>query len=122
MATTIAPPLTLEEFAQLPADAVRHEISEGELITMPPRKSLHTLVALAILEVLQTYLKQHGRARVIPEAGYVLLAIRSLLANPTFQYSPFRALPPRVRTTTSKALLRLSLKSFLRLIRPKPWT
>jgi Uma2 family endonuclease len=72
MATTIAAPLTLEEFAQLPDDGVRHEISEGELITMPPPKSLHTLIALVILEALQAYLKQRGGARAFPEAGYVL--------------------------------------------------
>jgi Uma2 family endonuclease len=72
MATTIAGPLTLEEFASLPDDGVRHELSEGELITMPPPKSLHTLVALAIFEALQAYLKQHGAARAFPEAGYVL--------------------------------------------------
>jgi Uma2 family endonuclease len=72
MATLTTAPLTLEDFAQLPDDGVRHEISEGELITMPPPKSLHTLIALAILEALQAYLKQHGGVRAFPEAGYVL--------------------------------------------------
>jgi Uma2 family endonuclease len=71
MATTIDVPLTLEEFAQL-SDAMRHEISEGELITMAPPKFLHTLVAVAVFELLQAYLKQHGGARAFPEAGYVL--------------------------------------------------
>jgi Uma2 family endonuclease len=72
MATTITAPLTLEEFAELPDDGVRHEISEGELITMPAPKSLHTLVAVAIFEALQAYLKQYGAARALPEAGYLL--------------------------------------------------
>jgi Uma2 family endonuclease len=72
MATIIAAPLTLEEFGQLPDDGVRHEISEGELITVAPPKFLHTLVAVAVFEVLQTYLKQQGGARAFPEAGYVL--------------------------------------------------
>jgi Uma2 family endonuclease len=72
MASTITPPLTLEEYAQLPSDGVRHEISEGELITMSGPKSLHTLVALAIFEPLQAYLKQHGAARALPQASYIL--------------------------------------------------
>jgi len=72
MATTITAPLTLEEYAQLPGNGVRHEVSEGALITMPGPKFLHTLVALAVLEALQAYLKQHGGARALPEAGYLL--------------------------------------------------
>ena len=72
MATIVTAPLTLEEFAQLPDEGVRHEISEGEVITMAPPKFLHTLVAVAIFEMLQAYLKQHGGARAFPEAGYVL--------------------------------------------------
>ncbi|MGI9075317.1 MAG: Uma2 family endonuclease [Bryobacteraceae bacterium] len=96
MAITIAAPLTLEEFTQLPDDGVRHEISEGELITMPPPKSLHTLIALVILEALQAYLKQRGGARAFPEAGYVLsrdpLTIRqpdvSVLSTERIQSTP----------------------------------
>jgi Uma2 family endonuclease len=72
MASLTTAPLTLEEFGLLPDDGVRHEISEGELITMPPPKFLHTLVALAAFEALQAYLKQYGGARALPEAGYVL--------------------------------------------------
>lgn len=72
MATTLTPPLTIEEFSRLPRGSEQHEMSAGELITMPPPKSLHTVVALVVLEVLQDYLRQQGSARAIPEAGYVL--------------------------------------------------
>lgn len=72
MATTTAAPLTLEEFSRLPDDGNKHELSEGRLIVMPPVKSLHTLVALAILEALQAYLREQPIGRAIPEAGYVL--------------------------------------------------
>jgi Uma2 family endonuclease len=72
MATVIPAPLTLEDFARLPADGARHEINAGELITLPPAKSLHTLIALAVLEALQGYLKQHPIGRALPEAGYIL--------------------------------------------------
>jgi Uma2 family endonuclease len=64
--------MTLEEFSRLPEDGNKHELSEGELVIMPPVKSLHSLVALAVLEILQAYLKQHPLGRALPEAAYVL--------------------------------------------------
>ncbi|MBV9766287.1 MAG: Uma2 family endonuclease [Acidobacteriaceae bacterium] len=72
MATTLIVPMTIEEFSRLPRGTERHELNAGELITMPPPKSLHALVALTVLELLQTYLQQHAIGRAIPEAGYVL--------------------------------------------------
>lgn len=72
MAVLAPAPLTLAEFSQLPRNGERHEISAGELITMPPAKSLHSLIALAVLEILQTYLRERALGRAIPEAGYVL--------------------------------------------------
>jgi len=72
MATVLSPPLTLEEFARLPKDGACHEMNAGELLTLPPPKSLHTRVAVTILEALQEQLRQHAALRVIPEAGYVL--------------------------------------------------
>jgi Uma2 family endonuclease len=72
MATITTAPLTLEEFAQLPGDGVRHEISEGDLISKAPAKFLQTLVVVAVFEMLHAYLKQRGGARAFPEAGYVL--------------------------------------------------
>ncbi len=69
---SLTTPLTIEEFSRLPGDCERHEMNAGELITMPPPKSTHTLIALAVLELLQAYLKQHTLGRAIPEAGYVL--------------------------------------------------
>lgn len=72
MAVIATAPLTLEEFSKLPRGEERHELSAGELTTMPPPVSSHILVALNILEMLQAYLRQHPFARAIPEAGYVL--------------------------------------------------
>lgn len=72
MAVIAAAQLTLEEFSRLPRGQERHEISAGELVTMPPPKSLHSLIALAVLEALQAYLREHAFGRAIPEAGYVL--------------------------------------------------
>ena len=64
--------MTMEEFSRLPADGARHEMNAGELITLPPPKSLHSLISLAVLEALQPYLRQHPLGRAIPEAGYIL--------------------------------------------------
>jgi Uma2 family endonuclease len=72
MATVIAAPMTLEEFARLPQDGARHEMNAGELLTLPPPKPLHALVALAVLEALQEHLKRHNSSRAVPEAGYLL--------------------------------------------------
>ena len=72
MATVTSAPLTLEDFARLPADGVCHEISSGELITLPPAKSLHSLILSIVVEVLHFYLKEHPIGRVMPETGYVL--------------------------------------------------
>lgn len=72
MATTLAPSITIEEFSRLPRGFDRHELNAGELITMPPPKSVHALLALNILETLQAYLKEQAVGRVIPEAGYIL--------------------------------------------------
>ena len=72
MATVSSAPLTLEDFARLPADGVCHEISSGELITLPPAKSLHSRTALIVMKLLQQYLSQYLGSEAIPEAGYVL--------------------------------------------------
>lgn len=72
MATTTTAPITLEEFERLPDDGNKHELSEGELITMPGPKSRHSLVAATVFEFLLNFLKQLATGRVLMEAGYVL--------------------------------------------------
>ena len=70
--STLAPPVTLEEFSRLPREGERYELNAGELIVSPPGKSFHTLVAHELLEILQAFLKQAGESRAFMEAGYVL--------------------------------------------------
>jgi Uma2 family endonuclease len=72
MATVIAGPLTLEDFARLPADGARHEINAGELIALPPAKSLHSRIARSIFMAIQAVLDTHGLYEAFAEAGYVL--------------------------------------------------
>ncbi len=71
MASTLAAPLTLEEFAQL-SDVMRHEISEGELMTMAPPKSLHSRIAKAIFNMIQAALRESSWGETFMEAGYLL--------------------------------------------------
>ena len=72
MAVTTAAPLTLEEFSRLPRGQERHELSGGELITMPPPKSLHSRIARIIFKVLEQFLEKTGSGEAYAEAGYVL--------------------------------------------------
>jgi Uma2 family endonuclease len=72
MATVITPPLTLEDFTRLPADGARHEINAGELITLPPAKSLHSRIARSIFLAIQAVLDKHGLYEAFAEAGYIL--------------------------------------------------
>lgn len=72
MATRLTAPITLEDLERLPDDANTYEVSDGELIVMPTPKSLHSLIALRVLEILQAFLKEHPFGRAIPESGYVL--------------------------------------------------
>jgi hypothetical protein len=56
MAVLAPAPLSIDDFSRLPRNGERHEMSAGDLITTPPAKSLHSLIASAVVEVLQTYL------------------------------------------------------------------
>jgi len=78
---SFSPGITLEEFANLPGDAVKHEVSLGVLIRLPPAKSLHALVANAALRIIQRFVE--GRESVVlSEAGYVLCANPLIVRQP----------------------------------------
>lgn len=72
MAVMTAAPLTIEAFSQLPRNAERHEISAGELITMPPAKSLHSRIATKLFKLLIAALERAQSSEAFAEAGYVL--------------------------------------------------
>src|SRR6266849_4087856 len=63
--------LSWDAFEQLPDDGMHREIIQGELITLPPPKSRHSLVATNILKALLP-VEQRAGGRVLPEAGYKL--------------------------------------------------
>ena len=64
-------PITLEEFSRLPRDGQKHEAAGGELITMPPAKSLHSRIARRISKTLESSLES-GESEMFLEAGYIL--------------------------------------------------
>jgi Uma2 family endonuclease len=72
MATVTQAPLTLEQFAGLPADGARHEMDAGVLITLPPAKSLHSRVARSVFIAIQECLDRSDVREAFPEAGYML--------------------------------------------------
>jgi Uma2 family endonuclease len=72
MATVTSRALTLEQFSRLPSDGVCHEMNAGELITLPPPKSLHSRTLMKVLQALLSNLEEHPAWLAIPEAGYVL--------------------------------------------------
>ena len=64
--------LSLEEFMALPDDGNRYELSDGELIVMPPPKSEHALIIECIHHILAAYVYEKRLGRVFSEAGYLL--------------------------------------------------
>jgi Uma2 family endonuclease len=72
MAITTAASLTIEDFARLPHDGAQHEVSEGELITLTPAKSLHSRIARLLYKRIEAALEEPGWAEAFVEAGYVL--------------------------------------------------
>ena len=72
MATVLSPPLTLEEFARLPKDGACHEMNAGELLTLPPPKSLHSRLARSVFLKIESVLGPSSPNEAFFEAGYVL--------------------------------------------------
>jgi Uma2 family endonuclease len=64
--------LSLEEFAALPDDGMKHELNEGELITMPPPKPRHGTCQVRLAAALLEYVTARGAGQVFTESGYRL--------------------------------------------------
>ena len=64
--------LSIEEFAALPDDGMKHELNEGELIVMPPPKPRHGDSQLTSVSALRDFVVSRGLGRVFTESGYRL--------------------------------------------------
>ena len=61
--------LTDEQFLNLPDEPGKQELLDGELISLPPAKGVHGLIALNFLDLLRTALP---KSRIVMEMGYRL--------------------------------------------------
>lgn len=64
--------LTVEQFEQLPDDGTRHELDEGELISMPSPFGEHGQVQLAVGSVLRSFVRSRSLGLVFVESGFRL--------------------------------------------------
>jgi len=64
--------LTWEQFEQLPDDDMRHELDEGELISMPPTFTLHGKIQAQISAALLNFVRQHSLGVVTNDSGFRL--------------------------------------------------
>lgn len=65
--------LNVQDFERLPDDGLRHELDEGELISMPPASDEHGDVGAEIVTLLRTFAKKHSLGRVYTlDTGFIL--------------------------------------------------
>jgi Uma2 family endonuclease len=64
--------ISIEEFASLPDEPGKQELSNGEVIVVPPPHAIHSEICWRITEALRDYLKRSGKGRVYSEAGFRL--------------------------------------------------
>src|SRR5579871_6642198 len=61
--------LTVEEFSRLPDEPGKQELSNGELIIVPPADLIHNETCRRLMYALVEYLNRTGRGVVYLEAG-----------------------------------------------------
>ena len=64
--------LSFEDFAALPDDDLKHELNEGELVTMPPPKPRHGDCQVGLAAALVEFASSRGLGAVYTESGYRL--------------------------------------------------
>src|SRR5215470_16413166 len=64
--------LTAEQFELLPDDGMRHELDEGELISMPPAVGQHGKIQGEISYLLRSFVGPRSLGSVFVETGYRL--------------------------------------------------
>ena len=72
MSTTQTHLMTAEELMNLDDDYHRHELIKGELLTMPPPKSVHGRVTANLTILLGLHAKANHLGNVYTESGYKL--------------------------------------------------
>ncbi len=72
MSTTSTALMTAEELMQLPDDDLRHELINGELITMPLPQLPHGRIALRLAVPLGQFVWDHDLGELYSDAGFQL--------------------------------------------------
>ena len=72
MSTTSTALMTAEEYMQLPRGEFRHELINGELITMPLHGLPHGRIAVRLIAPLSQFVLEHDLGEVLGEIGFLL--------------------------------------------------
>jgi Uma2 family endonuclease len=64
--------LTVKEFEKYQDDGKKHELIQGEHVTLPPAKRPHTRVQQNLQDALRPYVREHQLGEVHIEAGFKL--------------------------------------------------
>ena len=64
--------LTCEQFEQLPDDGMRHELDEGELVSLPPTFLIHWKIQALAASILQNFILPRSLGLVVTDSGFRL--------------------------------------------------
>ena len=64
--------LTLEQFERLPDDDLRHELDEGELLTMSPALRRYGRLQVRICSLLDVFVRANSLGEIVVEVGFIL--------------------------------------------------
>ena len=78
--------LTLREFEELAVDGKRHELNQGELVSVTHPKFRHMCVAQNIHDALSPSVREKKIGRVLSEMGYLLSENPPTLRIPDVSY------------------------------------
>jgi Uma2 family endonuclease len=91
--------MTIEEFARLDNDECSHELSDGELITMPPPGYERGLIVANLIGAIKPFVKAQGLGAVLSNSGFTIGRDPDTVLAPDIAYvqatAPSAAPPPR---------------------------
>ncbi len=86
MSTTSTALMTAEELMNLPDDDMRHELINGELITMPPPGTPHGRITVRLLAPLSQFVLDHELGEVYDYSGFHLTVNPDTVLGPDISF------------------------------------